>query len=57
MDITELHEIAAKHGLSHAEFCLEQWTTQVGRDEADPLWVELGRMLDQDYQENLKTLP
>ena len=45
MTITELREIAATSGLQHAEFCLEQHTTQIGRDAADSLWLEMARLL------------
>lgn len=50
MTIIELHEIAAESGLSHAEFCLEQLTTQIGSDAAEPLWAELARMLDAERE-------
>lgn len=46
MTITELRDIADKSGLHHAEFCLEQHTSQVGRKAADPLWRELSRLAD-----------
>jgi hypothetical protein len=46
MTVTELRDIATESGISHAEFCLEQHTSQVGRDAADSLWAELGRLAD-----------
>lgn len=46
LTITELREIADKSGIFHAEFCLEQHTSQIGRKAADPLWAELGRLAD-----------
>jgi hypothetical protein len=46
MTLTELREIATESGISHAEFCLEQHASQVGRDAVDLLWVELGRLAD-----------
>lgn len=49
MTIIELREIAAESGLSHAEFCLEQLTTQIGSEAAEPLWAELTRMRDADF--------
>lgn len=45
MTIIELREIAAASGLQYAEFCLEQHTSQVGRDAADPLWIEMSRLV------------
>jgi len=46
MNITQLRDIADKSGLHHAEYCLEQYTSQVGRKAADPLWRELSRLAD-----------
>ena len=47
MTTTDLREIAAASGLQHAEFCLEQHTTQIGREAAEPLWAEMFRLLDE----------
>jgi len=44
MTITELREIARVSGLSHAEFCVEQITTQIGRETAAPLWADLAAL-------------
>ena len=52
MSITDLHEIAAASGLQYAEFCLEQHTTQIGREAADPLWAEMSRLLDEASEED-----
>jgi hypothetical protein len=43
MTITDLREIAAASGIQHAELCLEQHTTQIGRDAADPRWLEMSK--------------
>lgn len=40
----DVREIALTSGLQHAEFCVEQETTQIGRDAAEPLWAELARL-------------
>lgn len=45
MTIIELREIAAASGVRHAEFCLAQYTSQVGRDAADPLWIEMAKLV------------
>jgi hypothetical protein len=45
MTITDLREIAADSGLSHAEYCLDQFTSQVGRDATEELWEELAHLL------------
>ena len=45
MTITDLREIAAASGIQHAEFCQEQLTTQIGRDVAEPLWLEMSRLV------------
>lgn len=47
MTVQELRQIAEQSGIQHAEFCLEQLTTQIGRDAAAPLWNELGRLVDE----------
>lgn len=59
MTITELREIAAASGLSHAEFCLEQHTAQIGREAAEPLWLEMSRLVVNyaDQHDGLDDLP
>jgi hypothetical protein len=59
MTITELREIAATSGIQHAEFCLEQHTTQIGRDAADPLWIEMARLVADyaDAHDGLDQMP
>ncbi len=47
--ITQLRDIADKSGIAHAEFCLEQHTSQFGRGASEPLWAELQRLLDADF--------
>ena len=59
MTTTELRQIAAESGIAHAEFCLEQHTTQIGRDAADPLWLEMARIVTEyaDANDGLSDLP
>lgn len=59
MTITDLREIAAASGIQHAEFCLEQHTTQIGRDVAEPLWFEMSRLVVAyaDTHDGLDDLP
>jgi len=45
MTIQTLREIAATSGIAHAEYCLEQYTSQVGRDAADALWFEMAAIV------------
>lgn len=47
--ITQLRDIADKSSIAHAEFCLQQHTSQVGRGAAEPLWAELQHLLDADF--------
>jgi len=47
MTITDLREIAAASGIQHAEYCLEQHTSQIGRDAAEPLWLEMVRLIEE----------
>ena len=59
MTVTDLHKIAATSGIQHAEFCLEQHTTQIGQDAAKPLWLEMSRMVAEyaDSHDGLDDLP
>ena len=47
MTIADVREIATAHGLSHAEFCVEQEASQIGREAAQPLFRELARLMDE----------
>ena len=38
---TEVRKIFAATDFTHAEFCVEQETTQIGREAAEPLHLEL----------------
>ena len=38
---TDVREIFAATDFTHAEFCVEQETTQIGREAAEPLHLEL----------------
>jgi hypothetical protein len=44
LTVEDVREIAAASGLSHAEFCVEQEATQIGREAAEPLFAELARL-------------
>ena len=59
MTRTELRQIAAASGIQHAEFCLEQHTTQIGRAAADPLWQEMAQIVIDyaDEHDGLGDLP
>lgn len=41
---TDIREIAAESGMAHAEFCVEQEATQIGRAAAQPLYDELNTL-------------
>ena len=45
MTPADLREIATASGIQHAEFCLEQHTSQIGRDAAEPLWLEMSQIV------------
>lgn len=49
MTITDLRAIAADPGLNETEFYVEQHTKQVGREAADDLWIELDRLVMEEY--------
>ena len=54
MTVNDLIEIARDAGLSHAEYCLEQYETQAGSDTCRELWDELNRMVWLKYTEWLE---
>jgi hypothetical protein len=47
MTVEDVRQIAAESGLAHAEFCVEQEATQIGREAAEPLFAELARLYDE----------
>jgi hypothetical protein len=56
MTITDLRGIAAASGIRHAETCLEDHTTQIGRKAAEPLWLEMARLWDEHNAANEASL-
>jgi hypothetical protein len=59
MTILELRDIAATQGIHHALLCLEQHTTHIGRDAAEPLWLEMASIVTDhaDASDGLDNLP
>jgi len=56
MTIADLRQIAAESGLSHAEFCLEQHASQVGRDACDDLYAELARLQAEAWEDHVASV-
>jgi len=59
MTIQDLRDIAKNSGIQHAESCLEQHTTRIGRDAAEPLWIEMAQLVTDhaDANDGLDDLP
>ena len=57
MTRADIREIAAESGLSHAEFCVEQHTTQIGRKAAEPLWEELRLLMEAAWNDPASQAP
>lgn len=44
LSVADVREIAAASGLSHAEFCVGQMASQMGREMCDAQFAELARI-------------
>lgn len=46
--VEEIRQIAKDHGIPHAEFCLEQSESQLGREAMKAVRAELNRIMDEE---------
>jgi len=44
MTASDVRDIASESGLDHAEFCIGQEESQIGKEAAAPLWEELAKL-------------